>query len=609
MDPEPAYTQGTSNTVSWGAVTARSPVTYFAERATDSGFTAGVDTSGWIPGTSYEFTGLTDGQIYYYRVKARDAALNESGWSNVESSTQDDSDPASSAGPLAAYQNNLTFDVPYTASDATSGVASVELFFQLDGGGYSSYGTFTSSPISFTATGDGFYEFYTVATDSVGNVETAPGTADASTTVDTSAPNAPTMTAEPTHTQGTANTVAWSDESGTGATEYYAEAATDAGFTNVLDNSGWIAGTSHNFTGLTDAQIYYYRAKARDAALNESGWSNVESSTQDDTAPSSSAGPLAAYQSNLTFDVPYTASDATSGVASVELFFQVDGGGYSSYGTYTSSPISFTASGDGFYDFYTVASDSVGNVEAAPGTADASTEVDTSTPADPVMDPEPTYTQGTSNTVSWGVVTARSPVSYWAERATDAGFTANVDTSGWIPGTSYEFTGLTDGQIYYYRVKARDAALNESGWSNVESSTQDDTAPASSAGPHSMSPTPPAMRRAVWPLWSCSTRSIVADTPPTGPSRRVPSASQPRATASTSSIPWPRTAWAMSRQLQEQLMPAPQSTQELPMLQPWRRNRPTPRGRATRSPGVTSQEVGLRTTSPNAPQTPASPPA
>jgi hypothetical protein len=64
----------------------------------------------------------------------------------------------------------------------------VELFFQVDGGGYSSYGTFTSSPISFTATGDGFYEFYTVGTDSVGNVEAAPASADASTTVDFTPP-------------------------------------------------------------------------------------------------------------------------------------------------------------------------------------------------------------------------------------------------------------------------------------------------------------------------------------------------------------------------------------------------------------------------------------
>ncbi|MFC1572943.1 hypothetical protein ACFL6M_05015 [Candidatus Eisenbacteria bacterium] len=481
LNAEPVYTAGTSNTISWGAVTKRdSPVSYFTERSTDSGFTTGVVNSGWIAVTSHEFTGLSDGQIYYYRVKARDAALNESGWSNVESSTQDDTAPLSSVDALQANQDTRTFSVPYTASDATSGVALVELLFQVDGGGYSSYGTFTSSPISFTAGGDGFYEFYTVATDSVGNVETAPATADASTTVDEGAPDAPTLTAEPAHTAGTSNTVSWSDESGSGATEYFAAAATDAGFTADVDSSGWIASTSHSFSGLTDTQIYYYRVKARDAALDESDWSNVESSTQDDTAPISSVDALPADQDTLTFNVPYTASDATSGVASVELFFQIDGGGYGSYGTFTGSPISFTAIGDGLYDFYTVATDSAGNVEATPATADASTTVEVGAPNTPTLAAEPTYTSGTSNTVSWSDESASGATEYFATVATDAGFTSVVDSSDWIGAISHEFTDLTDGQIYYYRVRARDAALNASGWSNVESSTQDDSAPLSS---------------------------------------------------------------------------------------------------------------------------------
>jgi hypothetical protein len=101
----------------------------------------------------------------------------------------DNTDPTSSAGPLSPWQNGLTFNVPYTASDGSgSGIKDVELFYQLDGGGYSSYGTFTSSPISFTGTSEGEYDFYTVAEDNSGNVETAPGSADATTEVDMTAP-------------------------------------------------------------------------------------------------------------------------------------------------------------------------------------------------------------------------------------------------------------------------------------------------------------------------------------------------------------------------------------------------------------------------------------
>ena len=80
-----------------------------------------------------------------------------------------------------------------TAADMESAYADES--FQLDGGGYTSYGTFTTSPISFTAPSDGFYEFYTVGTDSVGNEEAAPDTADASTTVDTETSSTPDVPA------------------------------------------------------------------------------------------------------------------------------------------------------------------------------------------------------------------------------------------------------------------------------------------------------------------------------------------------------------------------------------------------------------------------------
>ena len=52
------------------------------------------------------------------------------------------------------------------------------------------------SPIAFDASttgGDGTYAFYTQAADAVANAEAAPEAPDASTIVDTQAPNAPAM--------------------------------------------------------------------------------------------------------------------------------------------------------------------------------------------------------------------------------------------------------------------------------------------------------------------------------------------------------------------------------------------------------------------------------
>lgn len=97
-------------------------------------------------------------------------------------------DPASAAtGPTGSLtQPSPIMSVTYGASDThagSTGVASVQLFYQRDGGGYTSYGTFTASPISFDTSstgGDGTYDFYTIATDNANNVESKIATAETS---------------------------------------------------------------------------------------------------------------------------------------------------------------------------------------------------------------------------------------------------------------------------------------------------------------------------------------------------------------------------------------------------------------------------------------------
>ena len=83
----------------------------------------------------------------------------------------------------------------------------------------------------------------------------------------------------------------------------------------------------------------------------------------------------------------------------------------------------------------------------------------------PVLAPEPPFTGGTRNTVSWSAVPAAS--DYEAEAATDAAFTSPVN-SGWLTGTSHTFTGLSDGTRYHYRVRARRSLPGQTGvWSQT----------------------------------------------------------------------------------------------------------------------------------------------
>jgi hypothetical protein len=79
------------------------------------------------------------------------------------------------ADSLPEYSTNLTFDVPYTANDPQpgSGIADIELYYQ----GYDMdvaelYDHYSNgSAITFTASHDGKYLLYTIATDLAGNRE------------------------------------------------------------------------------------------------------------------------------------------------------------------------------------------------------------------------------------------------------------------------------------------------------------------------------------------------------------------------------------------------------------------------------------------------------
>lgn len=260
------------------------------------------------------------------------------------------------------------FTIDYAILGTTTGIVTAEDLFTIE----------------FEGVADGFATVYldTVIFRDLSNDDIAVYYGDSvDITVDCAAPDAPVISSEPPYTAGNSNTIYWSDESGSGAVDYYAECGTSGDFSVLHDVSGWTSSLNHLFTGLSDGEDYFYRVKCRDAEENESDWSDSRSSIQDASAPTSSVDALPAYQTSVTFDVAYTASDGGSGVAAVVLFYNFEGGGYSSYGSFSSSPISFTAGADGQYGFYTIAVDAVGNNEGAPGSPpDASTILDTQAP-------------------------------------------------------------------------------------------------------------------------------------------------------------------------------------------------------------------------------------
>lgn len=149
-----------------------------------------------------------------------------------------------------------------------------------------------------------------------------------------------------------------------------------------LEQAPWLPYEASSTIELTELGLHTVLAELKDAAGNRSRVMSAVAQVSDDP-PVSSAGPLeATYDGVDSIDVPFSATDDLSGVASVQLWWRHRSmalAGWSAWQVGPSSavsPIPFALpSGAGFYEFYTLATDGAGNAEAAPSAADAATEI------------------------------------------------------------------------------------------------------------------------------------------------------------------------------------------------------------------------------------------
>jgi hypothetical protein len=145
------------------------------------------------------------------------------------------------------------------------------------------------------------------------------------------------------------------------------------------------AGHSVTVTGLDFSQPIVFQVVSSNGYGTSSGVSAPPvGGVTDDVAPVSRAAALSPLYTTNAVSIPFTASDAGgSGVSTVELWARYRANRFGSWSAWslalagTTSPMSYSfPSGDGDYEFYTIAVDGAGNREAAPATADATTKLD-----------------------------------------------------------------------------------------------------------------------------------------------------------------------------------------------------------------------------------------
>ncbi|MBX7209074.1 MAG: M36 family metallopeptidase [Verrucomicrobiaceae bacterium] len=97
-------------------------------------------------------------------------------------------------------------------------------------------------------------------------------------------------------------------------------------------------------------------------------------------------------------------------------------------------------------------------------------------PAELVLNAEPPFTGGTSNSLTWPSMGAGIEIE--VQEAASAAFPGSA-SSGWLaPGTaSFQFTGLAHGSQHFYRARMRRSGVWTADWSPVVSSTQDGQPP------------------------------------------------------------------------------------------------------------------------------------
>ncbi len=285
----------------------------------------------------------------------------------------------------------------------------------------------------------------------------------------------------------------WLATDSTGVSRYVVGIGTTLGSDNIASFTDLGAVTDHTFTGLSlildGSTMYYFTVRAYDpGGLMSVGYSDGIRGG-DPTPPNpvtvTDDGTYTASATSL--HATWTASDdPDSGIKQYEFAAGTTAGNTNIVGwTNVGLNLSHTATGLSLTHgqiYYIAVRVSNNGGTSTVCLADGIT-VDTVAPMSPSMNAEPAYSSGTSNIVSCTLSSdaLSGGVVYSFERASDSGFTTAVVNSGWISVPQYEFLGLTHGQKYWYRVRARDAAGNQTPVSGSVSSTQDANPPTVAA--------------------------------------------------------------------------------------------------------------------------------
>ena len=428
-------------------------------------------SSGNPSDTTKVVVGLTNGDLYHFRITAVDSAGNESDYSNDVTARPDG--PPTVPVLLGAAIGNGQVTLRWTRSEdfnfsryrvhqGSAPNPSIGVDSTTSGNPND------TSKVVVGLTNGVLYHFRITAVDSAGNVS-------AYSNEVTARPNGPpTIPQNVTAVAGNGQvSLSWNKSMDFDFLRYRVYEDTSPNPDSLVGSStpGDIADTTMTVSGLTDGIIYYFRVTAVDGAGNESGYSNQVTARPNGppTIPQNVAAVAGDAQVSLTWNksvdfdfLRYRVYGGTSSNPTAKID-STAGGNVAD----TTRTVAGLVNGLTYY-FRVTAVDSGGNESAH------SNEVNSQPDGSPSKPTLLSATIGDGQVVlCWSRSTDFNFARYRIYRGTSPNPIVQVDStsSGNANDTAKVMSGLTNGTTYFLRITAVDSMGNESGYSNELSAT------------------------------------------------------------------------------------------------------------------------------------------
>lgn len=405
--------------------------------------------------------------------------------------TPSDSTPptVSNPGDSSTYNSiTVTFDANELAVGkvrygTTSGVYTVETAYE------TTYRTTGHSVLLSNLAASTTYFYQIAARDLAGNVsawqtERSKATGAAPDTTP------PTVTAGPTVSNITSSSadIAWTtNEASTSQVEYGPTTSYGVSYPTPAD-ANLLTSHAVSLAQLSANTLYNYRVRSVDASGNELIGSNgtfTTLSAGDQTPPTVTAGPTV-----TTEDVAATIRWTTNELSDSEVEWGLTVG-YGNTTTVGSSVLSHAVTLIGLtanttYNYRIKSRDLAGNQYVSGNNTFMTNAGSDTTPPTITVGPAASGITDTAATITWTTDEASSTLVEYGLTASYGSTTALADTNPRVTNHSAGLSSLTPSTTYHYRVKSKDANLNEvvSGdFTFVTAAGADVTAPVITAGP------------------------------------------------------------------------------------------------------------------------------